>query len=122
MHVWVCMCLDMYGNIYHFYTFFLIIKSNQEEKRRKLTKVFIKEGQGSQIAGQAEELGHHHEPVPGPDGQCHHQQLCQDQSCERDGHHVHKLRLEEHQRAIHEDAPWWRQTEGVSFIQQCGLR
>lgn len=73
-----------------------------------LTKVLVEEGERGQVAAQAEELGHHHEPVPGADGQRHHQQLGEDQRREGDGDHVHELRLKQQQRAVHEDAAWWR--------------
>lgn len=87
-----------------------------------LTKVLIEEGQGGQVAAQAEELGHHHEPVPGTNRQCHHQQLSQDEGCERDGDHVHKLRLEQHQCAVHQDASWWHQSKQTDIIQRgCDL-
>lgn len=72
------------------------------------TKVLVEEGQRGQVAAQAEELGHHHQPVPGADGERHHQELGEDERREGDGHHVHELRLKQHQRAIHEDATWWR--------------
>lgn len=75
------------------------------------TEVLVEEGQRGEVAAQAEELGHHHEPVPGADGQRHHQQLGQDERREGDGHHVHELRLKQHQRAVHEDATWWRPRE-----------
>lgn len=84
----------------------------------KPTKVLVEEGQGSQVAGQAEELRHHHQPVPGTDGQRHHQQLRQDERCKRDGHHVHKLGLEQHQCTVHEDATWWHQLKWVSIFQE----
>lgn len=81
-------------------------KKNQPKIR---TKVLIEEGQRGDVTAQAEELSHHHEPVPGANGQRHHQQLGEDERGEGDGDHVHKLRLEQQQGAVHEDATWWRQ-------------
>lgn len=81
-------------------------KKNQPKIR---TKVLVEEGQWGEVAAQAEELSHHHEPVPGANGQRHHQQLGEDERGEGDGDHVHKLRLKQQQGAVHEDATWWRQ-------------
>lgn len=67
-------------------------------------KVFVEEGERGQVTPEAEELCDHHEPVPRPDGERHHQKLGQDERCEGDGDHVHELRLEQHQSAVHEDA------------------
>ena len=75
------------------------------------TKILVEEGKRGEVAAQAEELRHHHQPMPRPDGQRHHQQLRQDERREGDGHHVHELRLEEHQRTVHEDAAWRQQKE-----------
>ncbi len=38
-----------------------------------------------------------------PDGECDHGELCEDESCEADGHHVDELLLEEQQRPEHDD-------------------
>ena len=80
------------------------------------TEVLVEEGERGQVAAQAEELGHHHEPVPGTDRQRHHQQFGQDERCEGDGDHVHELRLKQHQRAVHEDATWWCQEKQANKV------
>lgn len=72
-----------------------------------LTKVFIEEGEGGQVAGQTDELSDDHEPVPRADGQRHHQELSEDQSGEGDCNHMNKLLIKQHQCSVHQDAPWW---------------
>lgn len=64
----------------------------------------MQEDERGHVAGQAEELAHDHQPVPGLDGESHHQQLGEDERGEGDGHDVHELRLEEQQRSVHDDA------------------
>lgn len=71
---------------------------------RLLTYELVQEDERGDVTGQAQELAHDHEPVPRLDGQSHHQQLRQDQRGEGDGDDVHKLGLEEQQRAVHDDA------------------
>lgn len=71
-----------------------------------LTDELVQEHQRGDVARQAQQLCHDHEPVPRLDGQRHHQQLRQDQGGEGDGHDVDELRLEEQQGAVHDDAPW----------------
>ena len=58
---------------------------------RALTDELMEEHQGGDVAGQAEQLGHRHQPVPGLDGQGHHEQLREDERREGDGHDVHEL-------------------------------
>jgi len=70
-----------------------------------LTNKLMQEHQGSNVAGQAEQLRHRHKPVPGLDGQGHHQQLREDQRREGNRHDVHELRLKEQQRPVHDGAP-----------------
>lgn len=69
-----------------------------------LTEVLIEEGEGGHIAGQAEELGQAHEPVPGVQCECHHDQLGEDEGGEGDGHHMHELPLEQQQGAQEQGA------------------
>lgn len=57
------------------------------------TKVFVEEGERGQVTSQTEELSDHHEPVPRPDGERHHQKFGKDERREGDGDHMHKLRL-----------------------------
>ncbi len=78
-----------------------------------LTKVFIQEGEGSEVAAKTDKFSYDHEPVPSADRQRHHQQLRQDQSSEGDRHHMHKLLIEQHQGPVHQDAPWWTNSENV---------
>lgn len=68
----------------------------------------MEEHQGGDVAGQAEQLGHRHKPVPGLDRQGHHEQLGEDQRREGDGHDVHEFGLEQQQRPVHDGAPWAR--------------
>lgn len=81
-----------------------------------LTEVFVEEGQRSQVGAEAEELCQHHQPVPGTDGERHHQELGENERGEGDGDHVHELRFEQQQRAIHEDATWWRQRRHMEEV------
>lgn len=80
------------------------------------TKVLVEEGKWGEVTAETEELCHHHEPVPGTNCQRHHQQLGQDERCEGDCDHVHELWLEQHQRAVHEDATWWRQRKQIEHM------
>lgn len=66
-------------------------------------EVFVEEGEGGEVAAQTEELGQDHEPVPRADGQRHHEELGEDERREGNGHDVNKLRLEQKQRAVHQD-------------------
>lgn len=69
-----------------------------------LTDELVQEDEWSDVASQTQELGHDHEPVPRLHRQRHHEQLGQDQRGEWNRHDVHKLRLEEQQSAVHDDA------------------
>ncbi len=40
-----------------------------------LTKAFVQEGEGSEVAAKTDKFSYDHEPVPGADHQRHHQQL-----------------------------------------------
>lgn len=71
---------------------------------KSLTYELVQEDERGDVAGQAEELAHDHEPVPRLNGQRHHQQLRQDEGGEGNGHDVDKLGLEEQQRPVHDDA------------------
>lgn len=64
----------------------------------------MQEDQGSDVAGEAEQLSHDHQPVPRLDRQCHHQQLGEDQGREGNGNNVHKFGFKEEERSIHDDA------------------
>lgn len=63
----------------------------------------MQEDERGDVAGQTEQLGYDHEPVPCLDGERHHQQLSEDQWGEGDGHDVDKLWLKQQQRPIHND-------------------
>lgn len=64
----------------------------------------VQEDQGSDVAGEAEQLSHDHEPVPRLDCQCHHQQLGENQRREGNGNNVHKFGFKEEECSIHDDA------------------
>ena len=68
------------------------------------TDELVQEDKRGDVGGQAEELGHDHQPVPGLDGQGHHEQLSEDERGEGDGHDVDKLRLKQQQGPVHDDA------------------
>ena len=70
-----------------------------------LTEVTVKDEEGDDVGRHTEDLGHQHDPVPGANGQGHHQQLRDDQRGEGDGHDVDELPLKEVQGAVHDDAP-----------------
>lgn len=78
----------------------------QESSKRHsaYSEVLVEEGERGEVAAQTEELGQHHEPVPGADRQRHHQELGENERREGDGHDVKELRLEQHQGAVHQDA------------------
>lgn len=65
----------------------------------------MQEYKGGDVARQAQELAYYHEPMPRLNGEGHHQQLSQDQSGERNGNDVDKLRLEQQHCSVHNDAP-----------------
>lgn len=66
----------------------------------------MQEHQGGDVAGQTEQLGHRHEPVPRLDRQGHHQQLREDQWREGNRHDVHEFRLKQQECPIHDGTPW----------------
>lgn len=69
-----------------------------------LTYELVQEDEWGDVAGQAEELAHDHEPVPRLNGERHHQQLRQDEGGEGNGHDVDEFWLEEQHRPVHDDA------------------
>lgn len=70
-----------------------------------LTYELMQEDERGDVAGQAQEFTDNHEPVPRLNGQGHHEQLGQDERGEGNGDNMDELRLEEQQRAVHDDAP-----------------
>ena len=72
--------------------------------RTALTDVVVEEDERGHVAGQTQQLRHHHQPVPGLDGEGHHEQLREDERGEGDGHDVDELRLKQQHGAVHYDA------------------
>lgn len=79
-----------------------------------LTYELMQEDEWGDVAGQAQEFADYHEPVPRLDGQGHHEQLRQDERGEGNGDNMDELRLEEQQRAVHDDASC-RVRRGINF-------
>ena len=68
----------------------------------ELTKVLSKYRQREDVEGEAEDLRGEHEPVPGADGECDHDEFGEDERRERDGDDVDELVLEQDERSVHD--------------------
>lgn len=66
------------------------------------TKIVLEYEERCDIDSNAEDLSSKHEAMPSSNGECHHEEFCEDECSEGDGDHVDELGLKEKEPHQHD--------------------